>query len=602
MNAFFIDAEKGSFELKDADDFGPVDFGFRNRENFNFGAGRLCPFPIAGPHRLIISGNSEFWDGFYISTLSGAAEQLYYAGIDYVSIKGKATKLKVLKIQNKSCKFFDIDDIKKIFDGYKGKKGARALEQYVFDNFSNNFKGQGFRIMAVGPAALSTNFGAICSTVIEKGKFREGVISWAGRGGFGSLLAQRHNIAAIIFGGNTRKDVWKKDKAEIEKIFQENLGKPMVKAIMDATVKYRYDEGLKSGGTFGANMTTLKGCLLSFNWQSVYKSDEERKKLYDNLVAGHYLKQFNEEIVEPRSFTTCGEHCVAACKKMYKAYKKDYEPYEAAGCNCGIFDQRAAELLVLTIDDMGFDAIEAGNMISFVMELLAKGRIKKEDYGLGTMPKFDDKGFDAVNDSMHNAKLGVEIANLLLNNNVFQHGIREAAKQLKAEDIALYTPHKKGSIAPNQYWVSAFFLPLPIQGKYLSDYGSGFKTPYELGKSSAERMIKELYSDNTGICRFHRGWAEKLAESLVNGLLGMNVNYHEHHKALAKLIYEANKDSSFWESERVVDVIKIHLERLYKGDESNNELKAWVERFNKDKWEAAKAYWHDIIKGFSETL
>jgi glyceraldehyde-3-phosphate dehydrogenase (ferredoxin) len=80
--------------------------------------------------------------------------------------------------------------------------------------------------------------------------------------------------------------------------------------------KYRYDPRVKSAGTFGVNMSVLGEWLLSFNWDSVNLSEGERKALYA-LVKDHYLKQFNEEIVEPRTFATCGEPCPLACKKIY---------------------------------------------------------------------------------------------------------------------------------------------------------------------------------------------------------------------------------------------------------------------------------------------
>lgn len=63
------------------------------------------------------------------------------------------------------------------------------------------YKYMDFRILTVGRASLNTNFGAIGSTVIRNEKFRVGVDDWAGRGGFGSLMAQAHRTVAIAFGG-----------------------------------------------------------------------------------------------------------------------------------------------------------------------------------------------------------------------------------------------------------------------------------------------------------------------------------------------------------------------------------------------------------------
>ena len=62
-----------------------------------------------------------------------------------------------------------------------------------------------------------------------------------------------------------------------------------------------------------------------------------------------------------------------ACKKYDRTYKKDYEPYQALGPLCGVFDQRAAEELNHFVDAMGFDAIQTGGTVSWIMELSIAG-------------------------------------------------------------------------------------------------------------------------------------------------------------------------------------------------------------------------------------
>jgi len=337
----------------------------------------------------------------------------------------------------------------------------------------------------------------------------------------------------------------------------------------------------------------------------------KRLEIYNKLVQKHYLKQFNDETIKTKSWKNCGEACPAVCKKMRGKYKKDYEPYEALGPNCGIFDQRGAEQTNHLVDAMGFDAIQAGNIISWIMELVYKQIIPKEDFGLKLVPKWDLDNFNNPEDSMHNAECDLEITNMFFTEKgeIFRHGIRKAAKILDEKygtntiNRALFTPHsKEGCMAPNQYWVPAFFAPMPIQGKYFEDYSAGFKEPFELGKSSSDRMIKELYSDNTGICRFHRKWVEKVIQDIVNGLFDQNIDYYEHHKELASLIDKVHNQSVFWESERVVDVIVTYLNRLQQADPNNTTLAKWVEKFKKDKWSAAREYWEQLSEGISAGL
>ncbi|MFH1331998.1 MAG: aldehyde ferredoxin oxidoreductase C-terminal domain-containing protein [archaeon] len=617
QKALFVNAKKKTSRVEDVESFGPVDFAVENygKDLFMFGMGPLAGSIVPGTHRLIFLGKSTLWEGLLESTSGGAAIPMYSLGVNYVSLLDKGDKYQILKLKNQQAEFIEIEEneLEKIFEGYKDKKGTHALQHYVFDKYSKEYINENctFRILAVGPAALKTIYGGICSTVIDKDHFREGMDSWAGRGGFGSVLAQKHKIVAIIFGGNYEDDARLKDLQKINKIFNEEFKEAMAKAIMNAGKKYYYDDTLKTGGTFGSNYTTLKDWFLSFNWNSIYYPDSQRQEMYDKLIKGHYLKQFNEEIIEPRKFTTCGENCPIMCKKWdTKKYKKDYEPYEANGPNSGIFDQRAAEMLVHRIDELGYDAIEVGNMISWIMDLIDQEIIKGENYGIEGKPKYKYENFDVVNDSKHNAELAIKIAEMILTDKgkTFQKGIREASKKLGkiARDLALYTPNcEGGSIAPCQYWVPAFFLPIPIQGKFLSDYEVGFKTPHELGKSSADRMIKELYSSNTGICRFHRKWSEKLIEKLVNGLLGLNMNYYEHHKQLVRKIRDLNdkcEKSTIWESEKVIDSIHLYYEKLYRADKENKELENWVNKFRNDKWKTAQEYWNEVIKGFNEVV
>ena len=616
QKALFVNAKKKTSRVEDVESFGPVDFAVDNygKDLFTFGMGPLAGSIVPGTHRLIFVNRSTLWEGIFTSTSGGAAVQMYSLGVNYVSILDKGDKHQILKLKNQQAEFAEIEEkeLEKIFDGYKNKKGTHALQQYVFDKYAKEYINENctFRILAVGPAALKTTYGGICSTVVDKDHFREGMDSWAGRGGFGSVLAQKHKVVAVIYGGNHEDDARLKNLQKINKIFNEEFKEAMAKAIMNAGKKYYYDEALKTGGTFGSNYTTLKDWFLSFNWNSIYYTDSQRQEMYEKMIKGHYLKQFNEEIIEPRKFTTCGETCPIMCKKWdTKKYKKDYEPYEANGPNSGIFDQRAAEKVVHRVDELGYDSIEAGNMISWIMDMIDQEIIEGEDYGIKEMPKFKYENFDLINDSKHNAELAIKIAEMIITDKgkIFQKGIREASKKLgkKARDLALYTPNcEGGSIAPCQYWVPAFFLPIPIQGKFLSDYEVGFRTPYELGKSSADRMIKELYSTNTGICRFHRKWSEKLIQKLVNELMGLKMNYYEHHRELVRKIRELNKckKSTIWESEKVVDVIQLYYEKLYRADKENKELEDWVNKFRNDKWKAAQEYWNEVIRGFNEVV
>jgi glyceraldehyde-3-phosphate dehydrogenase (ferredoxin) len=615
-----IDASTKLFKvevIKDKNILGPIDYGItkfnEDKNNFCFGKGILAGSKIPGTKRLMFTGLSPLWEHFYISTMGGASNVFNYLGLNYVNIKRKCSEVSILEIKRERTKltvsFYPLD-LEKIWAGYKNEIGIYALQQYVYDTYGKNFKT--CRVLATGPAALRTRMGAIASAPIEKGKITP-VDCWAGRGGIGSKMLQEHGIAAVIYGGDFEepKDSPLNDRDEINEIFEKEFHKNMIQEDIADTIKYRYDPKLHSGGTFGVNFTRLKGWMLSFNYQSIYFTEEERVDIHKRFVLAHYLKQFNEETIDKKQFKHCGEPCGAVCKKMNGKFKKDYEPYEALGPNIGVFDQRAAEKINHYVDAMGFDAIQAGSLVSWIMECVLKNKFPKEDFDIDMIPKWDFRNFNVVKDSNHNADVACQIIDRILNNDkcaIFRRGIRNAAKEIDSKynigsiNLAVFNSFgKEGCMVPNQYWVPGMFSPMPIMGKYFEYYGADYLDPFELGKMNVERMIKELYSDNSGICRFHRGWVEKIIEKLVDKLFNVNIDYYAHHKKLAQMINLGNKPI-FWETEKVMDIIQAYLEKVLTGEPNNEELQNLIKKFNKDKVGTAKEYWQKILDGQNEAM
>ncbi|MEA3343321.1 MAG: aldehyde ferredoxin oxidoreductase N-terminal domain-containing protein [archaeon] len=646
-----IDADKGlgnytSFETDEI--LGVVDYGLDvhlsnetykygvldPQNSFIFGVGPLAGSKLPGTHRLIIVGRSPVVETIFLSTIGGAGLPLYRTGVDFVKIDGRARERSIVVIKNisgkMSVKFYPIghDALMDIYS--KNDAGIYSLHEYIVgkyrDEFLKNKVYLDFRVLAVGPAALNTNMGAMNTMVVRNGNILRGSDGWAGRGGFGSVLAQAHNIVAVVYGGDRDERVFEpknlKDMDVVNSIFMEHLEANMTDSARKSTEKYRYVDKYKSGGTFGVNMSTLGAWLPMFNWMSIYLPHSKREEIYEKFVKNHYLKQFNEEVIETKQWRTCGEPCPAVCKKYSGDRKKDYEPYEAFGPNCGIFDQRAAEEIGFAIEGMGFDAIGFGNIVSFVLECMQKGLLTKDDVGADTLPNFDPVSFK-MKDSFKHAKIGAKLAYDVAYqrtdfSKLFVHGIRSAVRKLSEEygsregdvkfsDVANYLPFgSDGYIAPCQYWVPGFYIPLQVQGKFYTYYGSDFYAPKELGKKSADRSVKELFSGNSGICRFHRGWSEKLVGILINEGYGINVDYYEHcRKTLQKL---KDYDTSagvvpvFWETKKVIDIIRLYLKEVRDVSGSSPELEEWIKKFEKDDVKAAKAYWHELLLGVNEVV
>jgi glyceraldehyde-3-phosphate dehydrogenase (ferredoxin) len=640
-----VDLTSGEYQVHPITDpriIGPVDYGWAKFCQTPGGSGRAAPDvltwgggPLAGSRipgtrRLVFCGYSPQWEGFYVSSLGGGAYVMHRVGVDFVCIQGTAPQDSVLLLNHRHGQIdvrLEPIDADALWTGYAGPEGEYligfyALQQAVYERYGDEYEADWVRLFAVGPAARHTNAGVIGSNQVRKGHISP-IDDWAGRGGLGSRLLQQHRIAACIFGGDW-EDPDLKDSKEIDSYFQEHYGQPMIKVDLGATEKYRYVPGFRTGGTFGVNMHTADDKLYSYNYVSVYQSDEARLAQHNAFILDHYLKQFNQEVIEPKNFAHCGEPCSVACKKFDRIYKKDYEPYQALGPLCGVFDQRAAEELNHFVDAMGLDSIQTGGTVSWIMELVHSGLIPPSDFGLPAAEKMhfnfasDPEAFDLETDSRRNADYAHQVVHMLLfeeRGAPFCQGMRAAANALDARyglsepgqrtvDRAVFTAHgEQGCMVPNQYWVPGMLSPMPMMGKYFVYYGVEFLPPRDLGRKCVERMVYELFSENSGVCRFHRKWAEAIVDDVISCHYDFEADYKTHQFDLARQIYECDGVSVVpWESERTIDVIWQYLEKWDRLGLDDADLRGWVARFRSEKWTAGRAYWEELRAGIAEAF
>ena len=96
IKVLMLDAASGFYRLQRyrvGDFFGPVDLGahLSYRHNcLNIGGGLLAGSVFPGTSRLVVTGISPCWHGFYVSTMGGAALVFDNLGINLLSILGKA--------------------------------------------------------------------------------------------------------------------------------------------------------------------------------------------------------------------------------------------------------------------------------------------------------------------------------------------------------------------------------------------------------------------------------------------------------------------------------------------------------------------------------
>ena len=184
--------------------FGPVDLGIHlaaEYRSLNFGVGIFAGSIFPGSNRLVVTGFSPCWQGYYISSMGGAGLVFDNLGINMLSLVGKAPVPSVLYLNRNHGEEIEVEvvpvDVEAIWKA--GRTGVYSLTDRVYEMFGARYENDP-RILVTGPAALHTDMGGIMSVPITKGKISY-VDTWAGRGGFGSAMVRDHGIVAIIYGG-----------------------------------------------------------------------------------------------------------------------------------------------------------------------------------------------------------------------------------------------------------------------------------------------------------------------------------------------------------------------------------------------------------------
>ena len=634
--ALIVNVSDKTYEIRKfepPDILGPIDLGvklhtdvyeswkydvFSDKNVVVIGKGPFTGGKLIGTHRMIVVFRSPLTKTLHVSALGGVAYKFMGTGIDALVVEGKSKNPTMIFIEGSEngdvgIRFEELSmkELLDIYEGYKGRRGTYALTLYLLDKNFLFIKENDARALVVGPAALSTIFGAIFSIDfdVNKRSLVLGAEDSAARGGGGSVLFKAHNVIAITAGGKFRPAKTNpkiNDLNLINKISKKITGKSYVEAVVSATVKYRFDEKMKTGGTFGVNYPHYKDLIPVFGFNMIYLSKYMRMRIHEMIIS-YFWKPFNDEVfIKTKSWYTCGEPCVAACKKVWRGKKVDYEPFNGLGPMIGVFDLALTRRLVDLVDELGLDAIEVGHVISWIFDAIERGLLKPEDVDLDSKPYFNPLEFRQQY-SKHNADLAAKIIEGLVGKKntilrlIAEKGVRAAAKELnkmfsdrvrvrgvRFEDLVVYIPFgDDGYMTPNYYWTPGMIAPLFILGRYWTNYTPTFMEPEDFAASSLLRAIKEYEIDNAGICRFHRRWAEKILQSLYSELLGINIDLDNHAKTYYKRIAEysvkANALPRPWEGSKTMDLISSIASEL--------SVKEWMEKFSSEFSKSINEWW-----------
>ena len=558
MKILFINVEEKSSRLEEINDEkikGVLDLGihlhlesyrsyakdvFDPKNVIVLGAG---PFSWGGTQRGVFVFRSPIHGGLHSSTIGDFGEYVKRAGYQAVVIEGRSEEPVFLAIKDNEIQFMRMDLPQNIF----------IKERELYERLSNFYQDLPFRIALVGAGARTTVYGCIVSS--KHGRI--GIIpDVAGRGGGGSVLYRAHKVVGLAIGGSSKVEI--------------NMDPDLIKEQIEVTKKYREE------GTFGGNYPKLKDKTIMMNWLSILLPKEERLELFSKLIEGKLIKNYEF------SSETCGERCVAACKKFESKVKLDYEPAEGLGPFIGIFDRTYIKDLLHLVDSLGMDAIYLGNVIGSIFEALSKGIISKDKFSLDELPSMDPRNSNSERNFMIARYLVEGIASGEFE--TLGKNLRKIAREFNILDLCVYVPHgEEFDMTPNFYWSLGLILPVVMHGKYFSDYHSVIEPPESYAKLCAERTVFEYMLDNLGICRFHRGWIE-----------GRIKSYVEDAKYWISKLWEykskANAIPTYWETLRTKEIVR----QLFK-EYGNKEWKDVDEEKIREYWERwRKVYFGEL--------
>lgn len=612
MRVAYIDLSRGLYEVKELDAQGPVSLGLKVHEEAEswrldpldpanplvIGMGPFVGGRLIGVHRLVAVFRSPMTGGLHASAMGGAAYKFMGAGVDaYVFIGRSPRPAAVFASQDG----IEIRPVEPVYD-YGGLKGVYAFTKRLYDDYRDFFARNNARAIVVGPGAWRTYNGALFSLdLTPKGEFAKGAEDMAARGGPGTVVAQGHNLAAVVAGGRAKARYPQiLDIHKVDELARIKLKKNYLDALQEKTVKYRFDPGIGTGGTFGVNYVHYRDLVPLFGYKSIYMPREERIRHVDAILR-LFWKPFNELVFEKaRSWYNCGEPCPVACKKVWRGKKVDYEPFHAAGPFIGVYTFEDAVKIADLVDAHGLDAIEMGHVTAWLFDAVQHDLLRPEELGLSGEPAFDPYSFNPESDSPRNAKLALELVEGFVEGRTevlraaAELGIRRAARRLEEmfpervmrvgvrfRDLAVYVAYGDGGyMTPNFYWAPGMVAPMYISGRYWTNYNPTFMPPEEFAKTAYDRAVMEAVVDDMGMCRFHRGWGEALADELYK-LIGRQLD-KALYRRFAQYAVKAGVEPRPWESRRAADVVSTMAKELGAKDwrfESFEDYLEWWRRY-----------------------
>ncbi|SFQ98046.1 aldehyde ferredoxin oxidoreductase family protein [Desulfoscipio geothermicus] len=361
-----------------------------------FTTGAATDTVMVGNSRYGVFAKSPLTGGYAESYSGGrVAPVMRRTGYDAIIFDGAADRPVFVEISDRGVTFHDAADL--------WGQDTYATEAAVLEKINE----PGSQALVIGPAGENL----VRFACIENNKWRS-----AGRTGMGAVMGAK-KLKAVVFHGNAKAELADPELLKDVAKRIRNLGKD--------------NPGVENYRTYGTTVMVkiMNGAKAFPNryWNRGFDPN------WENLSGDTLREQLQvKSSACPNCFMACGKHVTVPAGEYagLEVEGPEYETIYAFGGLCSLNSLDQVAYMNDLCDRLGMDTITAGNLVALVMEGAERGLIDAPvKYG----------------DAAAVAELLKQMAERKGLGETLSLGIKEAAKQLKLEDIAI---HVKGMEPP----------------------------------------------------------------------------------------------------------------------------------------------------------
>lgn len=488
-----------------------------------FSLGLLTGSKALSSSRIHISSVSPI-SGYLGSSSSGGffGAKMRNANIISLIIKGKANKPVYIYISDKGIEIKDASHLWGL--------GTEETEKKILHEYGD----PKIQVATIGPAG--ENLVKIASIHFPY------ISNAAGRTGIGAVMGSKHLKAIAV-------RVSKSIRSQSEKGISE-MNKKIVEVMKKSP---NWEEVSNYGGSTFVSFVNNLGAQCSYNYRDAMFNEI-------NSACGSAIKNNR---IKNISCWNCPVHCKSIVKisnERHNNFVGDrpfYEVFSGFGPRCGNTDARDSVYLYNLCNQLGIDAVDAGGLIAFAMDLYERGILSDKDTNSLKLSWGDviviEKLIKQI--SFRNTWLG----------DTLSHGLKEAAKIIGKESEN-YAYHVKGlsitGMDPRGFKAAALAYAVGNRG---ADYTSNLTGPeFTFTKEKAEKyfgtkkaanrlsikgkplMLKHTsflsaVMDSLGLCKIAYtevlyDWNLNYSREILNAITGLDISNKELFKCGERII------------------------------------------------------------------